>query len=195
MSSSDRPTRLLLGVCGGIAAYKAADLVSQAVKRGCEVRVILTPNATRFVGALTFEALSGHPVMLDALATGHGADGASAIEHISWAKWADVAVVAPLTASTLGRIACGIADDALTTVLLALPASTPVVLAPAMNTAMWEAPVVQRNVRWIDELGQARWVMPVSKRLACGDVGVGGLAEVSEILDAALQHQAAGRGA
>ncbi len=182
--SSDSPRHLLLGVCGGIAAYKAADLCSQAVKAGFHVRVVMTPSATRFVGPLTFEALTGHPVMVDALATGHGSDGVSAIEHIAWAKWAHVACVAPLTASTLGKLACGLADDALSTVWMALPDGVPSLLCPAMNTAMWDNPVVRRNVRWLDELGRYTWVDPTSKRLACGDVGVGGLAEVPDILEA-----------
>jgi phosphopantothenoylcysteine synthetase/decarboxylase len=108
---------------------------------------------------------------------------------VAWAKWADVAVAAPLTANTLARLACGLADEALSTVFLALPARVPVILCPAMNTAMWEHPVVQRNRRWLDELGRYRWVEPVDKRLACGDVGVGGLAEPADVLaavDAAL---------
>jgi phosphopantothenoylcysteine decarboxylase/phosphopantothenate--cysteine ligase len=108
----------------------------------------MTPHAVRFVGPLTFEALTGHPVMVDALAA--SAEGSS-VDHIAWAKWADVAVIAPLTASTLGKLACGIADDALTTVWMALP-PIPNVLCPAMNTAMWDNPVVRRNLRWIDEL-------------------------------------------
>jgi len=174
--------RVLVGVTGGIAAYKAADLVSTLVKRGDEVRVIMTKNATRFVGPITFEALSAHPVMVDALATGQGSEGASSIEHISWAKWAEAVVVAPLTASTLAKIAVGIADDALTTVLLAIPAGVPVLLCPAMNTAMWQQPVVRRNLGWIEELGRATVLDPVDKRLACGDVGVGGLPEVADIV-------------
>jgi phosphopantothenoylcysteine decarboxylase / phosphopantothenate---cysteine ligase len=175
---------VLVGVTGGIAAYKAADLVSQLVKRGDRVRVVLTPNATRFVGALTFEGLSGHPVMIDALASGAGSGSASAIDHIDWAKWAERVIVAPLTASTLGKIACGLADDALTTVLLAVRDGVPITLAPAMNTAMWDNPVVQRNLRWIAELGRYRIVAPTAKRLACGDVGVGGLADLADLLAA-----------
>jgi phosphopantothenoylcysteine decarboxylase/phosphopantothenate--cysteine ligase len=174
--------RVLVGVTGGIAAYKAADLVSTLIKRGDEVRVVMTRNATRFVGPITFEALSGNPVMVDALATGHGIEGASSIEHISWAKWAEKVVVAPLTASTLAKIAVGIADDALTTVLLAIPSGVPILLCPAMNTAMWEQPVVRRNIGWIEELGRATVLDPVDKRLACGDVGVGGLPDVADIV-------------
>ena len=176
--------RVLLGVTGGIAAYKAADLVSASVKAGHEVRVVMTKNASHFVGAVTFEALTGHPVMTNTFATGHGADGASSIEHISWAKWAEVACVAPLTASTLGRLACGIADDALTTVWMALPQRVPNLLCPAMNTQMWSHPAVVRNLRWLDEMGRYQILAPTEKRLACGDVGVGGLADVADILAA-----------
>lgn len=176
--------RILLGVSGGIAAYKAADLVSQLAKRGHSVRVVMTENATRFVGPLTFEALSGHPVMLDALASGRSAGELSGIEHIDWAKWAELSVVAPLTASTLAKLATGIADDALTTVWMALPDGVPCLLCPAMNTAMWQHPVVQRNLAWIEALGRYTVVAPTEKRLACGDVGVGGLAEVPDIVAA-----------
>ena len=178
---------LLLGVSGGIAAYKACDLTSAAVKQGWSVRVVMTPSATRFVGALTFEALCNHPVMVDALATGSGPEGASAVEHVSWAKWADVAVVAPATANTIGKLACGLADDALSTVWLALPPEVPRLICPAMNTRMWENPMVQRNLAWLADAGFQR-VEPTSKRLACGDVGVGGLAEVEEIVEAIRRH-------
>ena len=183
---------VLLGVSGGIAAYKAADLTSQLVKTSASVRVIMTPSATQFVGPLTFEALSGHPVMTDTFATGSSVDGASAIEHISWAKWADVAVIAPATASTLGKLAHGIADNALLTVWLALPPSVPQLLCPAMNTMMWEHPAMQANLQTLAGHGRYRIVDPVAKRLACGDVGVGGLAEVSDIV-AAVREAGAGR--
>jgi phosphopantothenoylcysteine decarboxylase / phosphopantothenate---cysteine ligase len=189
--------RVLLGVSGGIAAYKAADLVSALVKRGDEVRVVMTTSATRFVGPLTFEALSGHPVFLDALA---GASipasdplaAYSGIDHIALAKWAEVAVVAPLTASTLARLAIGLAEDALSTVWTAIPVGVPCVVCPAMNTAMWEHPAVTRNLRWLDELGRYEVVAPSRKRLACGDVGVGGLAELPDILAAIDRARAPG---
>ncbi len=181
--------RILLGVTGGIAAYKAADLVSRLVKRGDSVRVVMTPGATHFVGPITFEAMSGHPVMLDTWATGHGSDGVSSIEHISWAKWADLAVVAPLTANTLAKFATGLADDALTTVWMALRPHTPSILCPAMNTAMWEQPVTQRNLRWLADLQRHAIVAPTEKRLACGDVGVGGLADIDDILAAIDGHR------
>jgi phosphopantothenoylcysteine decarboxylase / phosphopantothenate---cysteine ligase len=168
---------MLLAVSGGIAAYKACEVVSLAVKRDHQVRVVMTPNATRFVTPLTFRALSGHPVLVDTFQeqTGEG------IDHVAWARWASVAVVAPATANLLGKLACGIADDAATTMLLALPREVPVVLAPAMNTAMWLNPVVERNLAWLADLGRFHVVEPVEKRLACGDVGVGAMADPTEV--------------
>ena len=126
--------RILLGVTGGIAAYKACELVSLATKAGHELRVVMTAAGTRFVGPATFEALTDHPVMTDTFA--------DALAHISWAKWADVGCIAPLSANTLGKLACGLADDALSTVFMAVPRGVPVVLAPAMNTEMWNHPAV-----------------------------------------------------
>lgn len=176
---------LLLGVTGGIAAYKAADLTSRMVKLGWEVRVVMTPSATKFVGPLTFEALSAHPVMTDALAVGQPpAPGESSVQHIQWAKWATAACIAPLSAASLGRLACGIAEDALQTTWLALPPGIPNLLCPAMNTQMWLHPIVQRNLRWLEETGRYTIVAPTEKRLACGDVGVGGLADVDDIVAA-----------
>ncbi len=173
--------RLLLGVTGGIAAYKAADLVSKAVKAGFEVRVIMTRAATTLVGPVTFEALSGSRVITPD-SPSHPEPGRS-VEHIALAKWAQIACIAPLTAATLGRLACGIPDDVLSTTWLALPAGVPNVLCPAMNTEMWDNPIVQRNVRWLEETGRYHIVPPVSKRLACGDVGAGALAEVDDVLE------------
>lgn len=165
---------LLLGVSGGIAAYKACELASLAVKRGHAVRVMMTENAARFVGPITFEGLTGHPVLTDTFSDG--------MAHIAWAKWADCVVLAPATANLVAKLAMGLADDALTTTVMAVPAARPVVVAPAMNTEMWLHPATARNLRWLDELGRYHRVDPVSKRLACGDVGVGGLADPAEIL-------------
>jgi len=146
----------------------------------------MTRNAARFVGPITFEALSGNPVMLDTF-EGAPTDGSvSAVDHIDWAKWPDVALVAPLTANTLGKLACGLADDALSTVWMALPRGIPCLLAPAMNTEMYLHPVVQRNLGWLADLGRYAIVPPVEKRLACGDFGVGGLAAPEDLLAAAL---------
>jgi len=174
--------KLLLGVTGGIAAYKACELVSLAVKGGHAVKVVMTANATRFVGPTTFEGLSGNPVGVDTFA--------DAMAHIELAKWADVAAVAPLSAHTLAKLACGLADDLLSTTLLALPRGRRCVLAPAMNTEMWFHPVVQRNLDWVRALDRYDIVEPVDKRLACGDVGTGGMADPADVL-AAIQGAAA----
>lgn len=172
--------KLLLGVTGGIAAYKACELTSLALKADHEVRVVMTDNAARFVGPLCFAGLCGHAPIV-------GQEHVSpqrAMSHIELAKWADVACVAPLTANVLGKLATGLADDALTTVLMALPRGIPAVLGPAMNTEMWMHPVVQRNLRWLEELGRYTVVPPVEKRLACGDTGAGGLADPADLLAA-----------
>ena len=107
-----------------------------------------------------------------------------AMDHIHWAKWADVACVAPLTANTMAKIAFGMADNSLSTTFLAIPAQTPIVLCPAMNTEMWKHPSVVRNRAWIDELERYTWVDPIEKRLACGDFGLGALAEPDQIIKA-----------
>ena len=148
--------------------------------------IVMTESATRFVGPLTFEALTGESVMTSSWGTSAPSSndfgGQSTIEHIRWAKWAQLAIIVPLTASTLGRLACGLADDALTSVWLALPARVPSVLFPAMNTEMWQNPIVSRNVRWLKESGRHSIENPIEKRLACGDIGVGALPEVADIL-------------
>ena len=176
--------RVLLGVSGGIAAYKACELSSRLVKQGHELRVIMSESATHFVGPATFEALSGHGVMTDTFGHTSGTEGPGAVQHINLAKWAEVAILAPATAGTLGKLAHGVADNALITVWMAIPASTPVLIAPAMNTEMWNHPANLRNVDWLAACGRYRIIDPVVKRLACGDTGIGGLAEVDDLVSA-----------
>ena len=171
-------SRVLLAVCGGIAAYKACEVLRGLQKAGCEVRVTMTEDATRFVGAATIEALSGSPV-----ATSLYDYPGSAIPHIELAEWADVAVVVPATANALAKMACGIADDCLTTTLLAC--ACPVLVAPGMNVHMWRNAATQANVATLRERGVC-FVGPDSGRLACGEVGEGKLAGVDEIVAAAL---------
>ena len=167
---------ILIGVTGGIAAYKACELVRLATKAEHSVRVMMTANASRFVGPTTFEALTHHPVLTD--------NFEDALAHIEWAKWPDVVCVAPLTANTMAKLACGLADDALTTVLMATPRGTPVILGPAMNTEMWKHPVTERNRRWLQDMDRYTFVEPSDKELACGDVGPGGLADPIDLLTA-----------
>ncbi len=172
--------RIVLGVTGGIAAYKACDLVSRLVKRGAQVRVVLTEHATRFVPPMTFEALSGNPAHVDSFAP------RSQMAHISLSKWADAFVIAPATANCLAKLAHGIADDLLSTTALAMTA--PLVIAPAMNANMWRHPATQANFKALMERG-VHAVGPESGRLACGDDDVGRMAEpeaIAEALEALL---------
>lgn len=167
---------LLLGVSGGIAAYKAADLTSLLRKRGWEVRVVMTPAATQFVTPLTLQTLSRQKVHLEPFALPED----SGVEHIDLVKGVDVAAVVPATANVLAKAALGLADDLLSTTLLAL--RSPLLVAPAMNTAMWEHPATQANLRVLEARG-VEIVSPASGELACGDVGAGKLADVTEIAD------------
>ena len=167
--------RIVLGVSGGIAAYKACDLVSRLKKQGAQVRVVLTKHACEFVPPLTFETLSGNPAYTDAF------DRKFEIEHVALAKWADAMVVAPATANALAKMAAGIADDLLTTTLLAVTA--PVVAAPAMNAAMWRHPATQANAALLRSRG-VRFVGPASGHLACGDDDVGRMSEPEAIVEA-----------
>ena len=167
-----------LGITGGIAAYKAAALVSLLKKRGCEVRCVMTAHAKEFLTPLTLETLSGNRVSDDLF--GHAWE----IEHISLAKWADVLVVAPATANILAKTAAGIADDLLSTVIMASP--VPVLFAPAMNTVMWKSAANQANLSLLSERGY-RFAGPESGRLACGDEDIGRMSE-PEVIAEALEN-------
>ena len=178
MSAPARAPRVLVGVTGGIAAYKACEVLRGLQRAGCDVRVCMTADACQFVGPTTFAALSGHPVV-----TGLYDDPETAIPHIELASWADAAVVVPATANVLAKMACGIADDALTSTLLAL--ACPTLVAPAMNVHMWQHPATQANVATLRARG-VTVVEPACGRLACGDVGEGKLAEVDDVVAAVL---------
>lgn len=169
---------VVLGVTGGIAAYKACEVVSRLRKLGAGVDVIMTANATRLVAPLTFETLSGAPVSVDTFER----TGAWDVRHISLAQKADLMLVAPATANLMAKLAHGIADDMLTTTLLATRA--PIALAPAMNTGMWTAAVTQENLRILLERG-VQMIGPGSGRLACGDTGEGRMSEPADIVAAA----------
>ncbi len=178
-------SKILIGITGGIAAYKTLDLIRLMVKAGHEVRTVLTRNATEFVTPLSVETLSLHPAAVEMF----GTRATDAIEHIELGIWADVAAIAPVTANFLGKLANGIADDLLTTTLLALQPGTPLVLAPAMNTRMWNHPAVQRNLQTLrQDLGEdLHLVGPQEKLLACGEWGVGAMAEpvaIAELISA-----------
>ena len=167
---------VVVGVTGGIAAYKACELVSRLVKEGASVYVVMTANATRFVAPLTFETLSNHPVVTDTFDRPQTWE----VEHIALAKRAALFCVAPATANILAKMAHGIADDMLSTTLLATKA--PVLVAPAMNTGMWTAPATQENLRLLKARG-VHQVGPDAGRLACGDAGAGRMAEPAQIIE------------
>ena len=172
-------SNVLVCVSGGIAAYKACELVRSLQKAGHDVRVAMTEAATAFVGPTTFEALTHAPVLVD-LFDG----GPDPIAHITYSGWADVAVVCPATGNVLAKMVCGLADDAMTATLLAC--ACPVLVAPAMNVRMWQNPATQANVKVLRERGIGV-VMPDTGMLACGDVGEGKLASVETIADAVLK--------
>src|SRR5580692_12580031 len=177
--------RVTVGVSGGIAAYKAAELVRALQRQTAEVHVVMTEAATRFVQPLTFAALSGHKVITslwDETESGEGNDDSS-IEHIGEAQWTEALVIAPATANTLAKFAHGIADDFLTTMYLATQA--PVLVAPAMNVNMWNHPATQTNLETLRERG-VLVVEPGTGDLACGMVGAGRMAEPEAIADAVL---------
>ncbi|MET3924242.1 bifunctional phosphopantothenoylcysteine decarboxylase/phosphopantothenate--cysteine ligase CoaBC [Devosia sp. 2618] len=178
-------SNILIGITGSIAAYKMADVVSQLVKQGHHVKCILTHSATQFVTPLVLETLSGNPVR----STIFGED-ISGTEHIDLARWADLFVIAPASANTLGKLALGLADDLLSTVVLATDA--PLLIAPAMNTVMWNKPVVQEHLHALANAG-ARFVDPAAGILACGEIGVGKLASVDSIV-AAINSQVSEQG-
>ena len=167
--------QIVLGVTGGIAAYKACELVSRLVKAGARVRVVLTENACKFVPPLSFEALSGNPAHVDTFAPRDG------MEHIALAKWADLFVIAPATANCLAKLAGGIADDLLSTTALAM--TCPVLVAPAMNANMYRHPATQQNLATLKARG-VHVVGPGSGRLACGDDDVGRMTEPAELVEA-----------
>lgn len=166
---------ILLGVTGSIAAYKAAALASLLMKQGCHVDVIMTENATQFISPVTFESLTGTKCMVDTFDRNFKFD----ITHISLAKKADAVVIAPASANIIGKMAGGIADDMLSTTWLAC--RCPIIVAPAMNTRMYEHPVVQKNMQTLKELS-CIFAEPAEGLLACGDVGKGKMMEPADIL-------------
>lgn len=180
MSSEMKKPCVVLGVTGGIAVYKACELLRLLQKRGIDVFVVMTQNACRFVAPLTFETLSGHPVAVDTFDRPQTWE----VEHIALAKRADLFLIAPATANIMGKMACGIADDMLSTTVMATRA--PVLVAPAMNTGMWENAAVQQNVKTLRARG-VEIVAPVSGHLACGDSGAGKLEDVAVIAERACE--------
>jgi phosphopantothenoylcysteine decarboxylase/phosphopantothenate--cysteine ligase len=171
--------QILLGVSGGIAAYKSAELVRLLRKQGAVVRVVMTQSATQFISPLTFQALSGYPVHVDLL----DANTESAMSHISLARWADVLLIAPATANIIAKCSHGLADDLLSTLYLAV--ECPVYIAPAMNQAMWHKTITQENIAKLKSQG-VTIIDPESGEQACGEIGVGRMAEPASICEQLL---------
>ncbi|MGL5506380.1 MAG: bifunctional phosphopantothenoylcysteine decarboxylase/phosphopantothenate--cysteine ligase CoaBC, partial [Paraclostridium sp.] len=165
---------VVIGVCGGIAVYKVCDVVSKLRKEGVNVHVIMTKSATEFVAPLTFQTLSQNYVVENMFESPKTWD----VEHISLAKKADVFLLAPATANVIGKVANGISDDMLTTTIMATTGK--VIIAPAMNTNMYQNPIVQRNIQTLKDLNY-KFIEPESGRLACGDIGAGKLASPDTI--------------
>ncbi len=166
--------RVILGVAGGIAAYKAAEIAGILVKRGAEVQVIMTRAAREFITPLTLQTITRHEVASDMFTPRSGG-----VAHIEVARWGEAMLIAPATANLIGKMAAGIGDDLLSTIVLAFDRS--VLLCPAMNTTMYRNPVVQRNIRTLSALGY-HFVEPCSGRLACGEEGPGRLTPTDEIV-------------
>lgn len=171
-----RGKHIIVAVSAGIAAYKAIEVVSRLRKKGAEVKVVMTQNATHIASPLTFGEISGHPVALDMFEQVHQWD----VEHIALATWADAYVVVPATANVIGKIYAGIADDMLTTTIMATTA--PKYLCPAMNTEMYNNPITQRNLEGLRSLGY-HIMDPAEGWLACGITGIGRLPEPEAIVD------------
>lgn len=172
---------VVVGVSGGVAVYKALDVISRLRKKDVEIHVIMTKSATEFVTPLSFQSLSQNMVITDMFAE----PKAWEIQHISLAKKADLMLIVPATANIIGKVANGIADDMLSTTIMATKA--PVVFCPAMNTNMYENPIVQRNISLLKELGY-EFIEPASGRLACGDEGKGKLQDTEIIAEETLRR-------
>ncbi len=172
---------ILLGVTGGIAAYKSVELASRLLQAGSQVQTVMTRSACQLVGAKSFQAVTGAPVYTDLWSAVEN----HAMPHIRLADWADVIIVAPATANIIGKMASGICDDLLSTLLCACW-QKPLCLAPAMNSRMWHNPRVQHNIRILTEMG-VKQVGPNEGRLACGEEGPGRMAEPEQIMEAVKQ--------
>lgn len=168
---------ILAGVCAGIASYKTCSLVRSLVKDGFSVKVVMTEAAAKFVSPLVFQELSQEAVYIDMFSLRK----ADSIKHISLAQWADFCVIAPLTANTLSKLACGICDNLLTTVVCAFPEKTKTLLVPAMNERMWKNPIIAANANKLRKIKKYIMLSPAKGELACGAYGEGRMPEPQAI--------------
>lgn len=169
--------RILLAVTGSIAAYKVADLTSQLSKLDYDIHILMTDSATQFITPLTLQVLSKNPVHIDVMEE----KLAERINHIDLGKETDLFIVVPASANTIAKLANGLADNMVTATALALPTHIPKLIAPAMNTKMYDNPITQRNLTTLKEIGY-REITPKSALLACGDIGRGALADLETII-------------
>ena len=174
--------RILLGICGGIAAYKSAELVRLLRKQDQEVRVVMTQSAMQFISPLTFQALSGNPVSTELL----DAEEENSMGHINLSRWADIFVIAPATANSIAKFSHGLADDLLSTLFLA--ADCPILIAPAMNQAMWHKPITQDNIQKLIQHG-IDIIGPEAGEQACGETGFGRMTEAKDIYLKLIQNK------
>lgn len=172
--------KVLVGVSGGIAAYKSCSLVNFLLKEGAEVKVVMTKAASHFVTPLTFQSLSHGQVYVDMW---DAAYDPQKIEHIDLSHWADVIVVSPATANTIAKVSCGIADNLLTLVVLSSRSETPVLFVPAMNTHMLHNPITQRNIGTLKEFGRYHFMDTRKGTLACQDEGEGKIAKNEDVVE------------
>ncbi len=176
-----RDKSVIVAVTGGIAAYKSITLVSRLVQAGAAVRVLMTEAATRFVGPLTFQSISGQPVVTSIW----NADDHHDSQHIGLARDAHLMIIAPATTNTIAKLANGITDNIVTLIATALPPTTPMLLAPAMNQHMWDHPITQRNLATLRDLLHYQFVGPATGWQACRTQGTGRMSEPDDILNAA----------
>ncbi len=182
MSKETEKKKILIGVCGGIAAYKTCELVRLFINQGCLVKVMMSEAATKFVSALTFQSLSQAAVYVDMFSLLKE----ETIKHVSLAQWADICVIAPCSANTISKIATGICDNLLTTVVCALDEKTSVLVVPAMNEYMWQNPIIGYNVAKLKKIKKYTLMVPLKGKLACGSYGQGRMPEAKDIYKKAL---------
>jgi phosphopantothenoylcysteine decarboxylase/phosphopantothenate--cysteine ligase len=171
--------KILIGVTGGIAIYKICALVRLFIKSGAQVKVVMTENATKFISPMTFQTLTGFSTYVSMFPP----TDPNALDHINLARWADIFILAPATANTIGKIANGIGDNLLTTVILALPEKTPLIIAPAMNVNMWENIFTQENIKKLKKRKNCYIIGPTIGLLAEGIKAKGRMVEVEEIFE------------
>ncbi|MCF7916437.1 MAG: hypothetical protein K9L61_01505 [Candidatus Omnitrophica bacterium] len=177
----EKKGNILIGVCGGIAVYKVCQLVRLFVKNDYSVKVMMTEAACQFIRPLLFKELTDNPVYREMFS-----NRTQSTEHIKLSEWADLAIIAPLSANTLSKLACGICDNLLTTVICALNPDRPVLLAPSMNENMWQNSIIQKNLSVLKKIKSYTILAPEKGTLACKVVGVGRMPEVTKIYKKSL---------